>query len=334
MNSTVALAARPAAAGLSSIAKGAEQLVHVVSRLQAQQEQLTSSSSRCAALEAENAVLLGALGDLQQAASSSSGRPQSASHYRTGSLPSRPSSARLLTPRAKETIDDAASASQHETQREQCLDEAERELQKMRVHLRNDEERLSEAELRIEAASARVKASEGARYRAEAATKAAFRSAAAAERRADGAQTQLQALQQELDRKEKSLREMRSAMANLVERSADNEEAGTRVADMHVLHRSLAEVDEMRDLVREDAEAMQAAGVLVDAKALKLEIRGARPSSAPSPGTAFRLQQQVKETQQRLQAAQQALADKHSECQLLSQELQTVQGRLGSNLKQ
>ncbi|KAL0029089.1 hypothetical protein WJX77_005997 [Trebouxia sp. C0004] len=67
----------------------------------------------------------------------------------------------------------------------------------------------------------------------------------------------------------------------------------------------MGEVERLHSVVARDAAAMQAMGVLVEAKALKLDVHGSRPSSAGASLTqTIRLRQQVRELQLRLQHAQ------------------------------
>ncbi|KAL0044127.1 hypothetical protein WJX82_011396 [Trebouxia sp. C0006] len=67
----------------------------------------------------------------------------------------------------------------------------------------------------------------------------------------------------------------------------------------------MGEVERLHSIVARDAAAMKAMGVLVEAKALKLDVHGSRPSSAGTSLTqTIRLQQQVRELQLRLQHAQ------------------------------
>ncbi|KAL3152824.1 hypothetical protein ABBQ38_012405 [Trebouxia sp. C0009 RCD-2024] len=71
------------------------------------------------------------------------------------------------------------------------------------------------------------------------------------------------------------------------------------------LKEHMGEIDRLQSNVARDAAAMQAMGVLVQAKALKLDMPGSRPSSAGASLTqTIRLQQQVKQLQMRLQEAQ------------------------------
>ncbi|KAA6417367.1 MAG: hypothetical protein FRX49_12696 [Trebouxia sp. A1-2] len=75
--------------------------------------------------------------------------------------------------------------------------------------------------------------------------------------------------------------------------------------ELQQLNDRMGEVERLHSIVASDAAAMKAMGVLVEAKALKLDVHGTRPSSASASLTqTIRLQQQVRELQLRLQNAQ------------------------------